>query len=82
MKKLLLILLLSVLGFAASEVEPTIKVYKMKAQQYFQLYCIEGYEFIEDNQGYLHQIFEKSSYKLTGIEAIPIQLPKECKEQK
>lgn len=82
MKKLLLIILLSTLGFAASEYEPTIKVYKMKAQQYFQLYCIEGYEFIEDNQGNLHQIFEKSSYKLTGIEAIPIQLPKECKEQK
>lgn len=82
MKKLLLIILLSTLGFAASEPEITAKVYKMKAQQYFQLYCIEGYEFIEDNQGNLHQIFEKSSYKLTGIEAIPIQLPKECKEQK
>lgn len=82
MKKLLLLILLSVLGFASSEVEPTNKVYKMKTPMHFQLYCIEGYEFVEDNQGNLHQIFEKSSYKLTGIETIPIQLPKECKGQK
>lgn len=82
MKKLLLILLLSTLGFATSVSEIMTQIREMRAQQHFQLYCIEGYEFVEDTQGNIHQIFEKSSYKLTGIEAIPIQLPKECKEQK
>lgn len=82
MKKLLLVLLLSTLGFAASEPEPTIKVYKLKGTQLFNFYCIDGYEFIEDNQGNVHQIFKTSSYKLVGVEPIPIQLPKECKDTK
>lgn len=82
MKKLLLVLLLSILGFAANKTEPIIKNYKIEVTQQFNFYCIDGYEFIEDNRGNIHQIFKTSSYKLVGVEPIPIQLPKECKDTK
>lgn len=59
-----------------------IDIYKIKPNDYFSLYCVEGYEFVEDIQGNLHQVFEKVTYTVTGVGSIPVQVPKACKEQK
>ena len=44
----------------------------------YTVMCIRGNEFVQDYQGTLTQIMQKETYKLTGVEPIPVSLPKSC----
>lgn len=46
--------------------------------RYFNVYCIDGLEFVEDSNGTLTQIMTPSSYKLQSVDPIPVMLPKQC----
>lgn len=81
MKKLLLLCILG-LSLMAKDSPEEVKPKILEYNDYYLVICIRGYEFVQDINGNLEQIFESTQYKLSGIDHIPIQLPKECKDTK
>ena len=81
MKKLLLLCILG-LSLMAKDSPEEVKPKILEYNDYYLVICIRGYEFVQDINGNLEQIFESTQYKLSGIDHIPIQLPVKCKDTK
>lgn len=81
MKKLTLLLSLS-LALFADKVDPSVKETQvLEETNSYTVLCIRGYEYILDYQGTISQSFMRETYNVTGVGSIPVQSPIRCQKE-